>query len=127
MKTMPVDIQRLQTENAKSIVAVNNTITRLSDLSDDGLPLSDAIAVNAQLARAQGDKIHLLIVGGHLGAAGVIVKEIDPAVEARLDVLAARLDDAIRDDFKLHATLDVILVALNAAEEISLITSNNVT
>jgi hypothetical protein len=108
MKTMPVDIQRLQTENAKSIVAVNNTITRLSDLSDDGLPLSDAIAVNAQLARAQGDKI-------------------DPAVEARLDVLAARLDDAIRDDFKLHATLDVILVALNAAEEISLITSNNVT
>jgi hypothetical protein len=41
--------------------------------------------------------------------------------------LAARLDDAIRDDFKLHATLDVILVALNAAEEISLITSNNVT
>jgi hypothetical protein len=122
MKTMPVDIQRLQTENAKSIVAVNNTITRLSDLSDDGLPLSDAIAVNAQLARAQGDKIHLLIVGGHLGAAGVIVKEIDPAVEARLDVLAA-----IRDDFKLHATLDVILVALNAAEEISLITSNHVT
>lgn len=124
---MPVDIQRLQTENAKSIVAVNNTITRLSDLSDDGLPLSDAIAVNAQLARAQGDKIHLLIVGGHLGAAGVIVKEIDPAVEARLDVLAARLDDAIRDDFKLHATLDLILVALNAAEEISLITSNHVT
>ena len=124
---MPVDIQRLQTENTKSLAAVNNTITRLRDLADDGLPLSDAIAVAAQLARAEGDKIHLLIVGGHLGAAGVIVKEIDPAVEARLDVLAARLDDAIRDDFKLNATLDLILVALNAAEEISVITSNNLT
>ena len=122
---MPVDIQRLQTENAKSIVAVNNSITRLSDLSDDGLPLSDAIAVNAQLARAQGDKIHLLIVGGHLGAAGVIVNEIDPDVEARLDVLATRLDAAIREDFKINATLDLIRVALSAAEEISDITNRH--
>ena len=122
---MAVDIQRLQTENAKSLIAVNNSITRLSDLMDDGLPLSDAIAVNAQLARAQGDKIHLLIVGGHLGAAGVIVSEMDPDVVRRLDELAARLDKAILDDFKINATLDLIRVALSAAEEISSITSQH--
>ena len=122
---MPVDIQRLQTENAKSIEAVNNSITRLSDLMDDGLPLSDAIAVNAQLSRAQGDKIHLLIVGGHLGAAGVIVREMDPEVEARLDVLATRLDQGIRNDFKVSAAFDLIKVVLSAAEEVSDITSRH--
>jgi hypothetical protein len=122
---MAVDIQRLQTENAKSIDAVNNSITRLLDLMDDGLPLSQAIAVNAQLSRAQGDKIHLMIVRGHLLAADVIVSEINPDLQARLDVLAGRLDDAIRDDFKLNATLDLIRVALSAAEEISDITSSH--
>lgn len=123
---MSVDIQRLQTENAKSIEVLDNSITRLSDLMDDGLPLSQAIAVNAQLSRAQGDKIHLLIVRGHLLAAETIVSEIDPAVEARLEVLAKRLDDAIRDDFKFQATLDLIRVALSAAEEIADITNSHV-
>ena len=122
---MPVDIQRLKDENAKSILAVSNSITRLIDLSDDGLPLSEAIAVNAQLARAQGDKIHLLIVGGHLGAADVIVSEMNPEVVARLDLLAERLDKAIRDDFKINATLDLIRVALSAAEEITAITTQH--
>jgi hypothetical protein len=127
MTTMPVDIERLKDENSKSLLAVSNSITRLLDLSDDGLPLSEAIAVNTQLARAQGDKIHLLIVGGHLGAAGVIVKEMDANVQARLDELAARLDKAILDDFKLHAALDLIRVALSAAEEISSITEQHLT
>lgn len=122
---MPVDIQRLKDENEKSIEAVNNAITRLSDLMDDGLPLSEAIAVNAQLSRAQGDKIHLLIIRGHLAAADVIVSEMNPEVEARLDVLAARLDNAILADFKINATLDLIRVALSAAEEISSITSQH--
>lgn len=122
---MPVDIQRLQTENLKSIEAVNNSITRLNDLMDDGLPFSDAIAVNTQLARAQGDKIHLLIINGHLGAAGVIVSEMNPDVENRLNELADRLDAAIRTDFKINATLDLIRVALTAAEEISSITTQH--
>lgn len=122
---MPVDIQRLRAENAKSLEAVNNSITRLSDLMDDGLPLSDAIAVNAQLSRAQGDKIHLLIVAGHLGAADVIVKEMDPEVEARLDLLATRLDQGIRNDFKISAAFDLIKVVLSAAEEVSDITTRH--
>lgn len=122
---MPVDIGRLQEENKKSIEAVNNSITRLSDLMDDGLPLSEAIAVNAQLGRAQGDKIHLELVGGHLGAAGVIVSEMDPAVESRLDVLSGRLDQAIQNDFVVSATFGMIKVALSAAEEISDISSSH--
>jgi hypothetical protein len=125
MKIMPVDIQRLKNENAKSIEALNNSITRLSDLMDDGLPLSDAIAVNAQLSRAQGDKIHLLIVGGHLAAADVIVSEMNPDVEARLDVLAARLDEGIRKDFAVSAAFELVKVVLSAAEEVSDITSRH--
>ena len=122
---MPIDIQRLQNENQKSLDAVDNSITRLRDISDEGLPLSEAIAVNAQLARAQGDKIHLQLVRGHLLAAGVIVSPMDPAVQGRLDVLSARLDQAILDDFRLHAAFDLIKVVLSAAEEISDITSSN--
>ena len=122
---MPVDIKRFQAENQKSIQAVDNSITRLRDLMDDGLPLSQAIAVNAQLSRAQGDKIHLQLVGGHLGAAGIVVSEMDPAVEERLDVLSARLDEGIRNDFALDATFDVIKVVLGAAEEVSGIISNH--
>src|SRR5688572_7008095 len=117
MSPMPVDIQRLQNENQKSLDAVDNSITRLRDISDDGLPLSEAIAVNAQLARAQGDKIHLQLVRGHLLAAGVIVSPMDPGVQGRLDVLSARLDQAILNDFKINAAFDVIKVVLSAAEE----------
>ena len=110
---MPVDIQRLQNENQKSLNAVDNSITRLRDISDDGLPLSEAIAVNAQLNRAQGDKIHLQLVRGHLLAAGVIVSPMDPAVQARLDVLSARLDQAILNDFRINAAFDLVKRALS--------------
>lgn len=116
---MSVDIERLLAENQKSLTAVNNSVVRLADLMDDGLPLPEAIAVNAQLSRAQGDKIHLQLVGAHLQAAGVIVSPMNPAVEQRLDILSARLDQAILDDFALAGTFDVIKVALSAAEEIS--------
>ena len=122
---MPVDIQRLQAENQKSLDAVDNSITRLRDISDDGLPLSDAIAVNAQLSRAQGDKIHLQLVRGHLLAAGVIVSPMDPAVEDRLNTLSARLDQAILNDFRINAAFDLVKVVLSAAEEISDISSSH--
>jgi hypothetical protein len=122
---MPIDIQRLQNENQKSLDAVDNSITRLRDISDEGLPLSEAIAVNAQLARAQGDKIHLQLVRGHLFGADVIVSPMDPAVQNRLDVLSARLDQAILSDFKINAAFDMIKVVLSAAEEISDISSSH--
>ena len=122
---MAVDIQRLLAENLKSIEAVNNSITRLKDLMDDGLPLSEALAVNAQLSRAEGHKSHLLIINGHLGTAGVIVSEMDPNVVNRLEELAGRLDAAILSDFKINATLDLIRVTLSAAEEIAAITGQH--
>jgi hypothetical protein len=126
MREMPIDITRLQAENAKSIEAVNNSIARLSAMMDEGLPLSNAIAVNAQLNRALGDKIHLQLVRGHLLAAGVIVQEMSAAVQDRLDELSARLDDAIRQDFIISATFDVIKKSLSAAEEISDIASAHI-
>jgi hypothetical protein len=123
---MPVDIARLQAENEKSINAVDNSIARLNSMVDEGLPLSEATAVNAQLSRAQGDKIHLQLVRGHLAAAGVTIKEMDPAVQSRLDELSARLDDAIRQDFVINATFDLIKSSLSAAEELSDIASGHI-
>jgi hypothetical protein len=125
MKAMPVDLQRLQDDNQKSLDAVNNSIARLMDLSDDGLPLSQASAVNTQLIRAQADKVHLQIVRAHLGAAGVIVEPMDADTADRLDELSEKLDAAILDDFVINAGLDFIRTILDAAEEISTITLKN--
>jgi hypothetical protein len=120
---MPVDIQRLREENAKSIAAVDHSISRLRDLLDEGPPLSVALDINAQLNRAQSDKIHLQLLRGHLQAALAVVAPISPAVQARLDELSARLDQAILNDFAINATFAVIRRVLGAAEEISDITS----
>ena len=122
---MPVDLERLQIENQKSLDAVNNSIARLMDLADDGLPLSRASAVNAQLIRAQADKVHLQIVRAHLRAAQVVVSEIDETVQNRLDRLSDRLDAAIREDFAINAGIDFIRTVLGAAEEISAITMDH--
>ena len=122
---MPIDIARLKAENAKAIEAVDNSIERLQAMVDEGLPFSEAAAVNADLADARGDKVHLQNLRGHLSAAVVIVSEMDPSVQNRLDLLSARLDAAIRHDFVVSATLDVVRSSLNAAQEISNIISNH--
>lgn len=116
-------IEALREANSKAIEAVNNSLTRLNRLMNSGLPLSEASAVNAQIARAQGDKLHLQIIGGHLLAGATIVRPLSGEVQDRLDVLAGRIDDAIRADFVLQATFDVVKRTLSAAEELSDITS----
>src|SRR5688572_16774307 len=105
---MPIDIARLQAENAKAIEAVDNSITRLTAMVDEGLPSSQAARAEAELARALGDKVHLQGVRAHLTAAGVMVSEMDPSVQNRLDSLSDILDAAIRQDFVISATLDVV-------------------
>jgi hypothetical protein len=124
---MAIDIKRLQQENQKSIESLNNSLARLNRLMDEGLPLSEAVAVNAQISRVQGDKIHFQIVRGHLHAAGAIVKEMNAERQARLDELSARLDDAIRDDFVINASFAVVKRVISAAEEITDITSSHLT
>lgn len=123
---MPVNIQRLREENLKSIDAVNNSITRLRALLDDGPPLSEEIAITAQLNRAQSDKIHLQLVRGHLLAAATVIAPIGVGVQSRLDELSARLDDAILQDFAINAAFGIVKRVLSAAEEISDIASANI-
>lgn len=121
---MPIDIPRLQAENEKSLEAVENSIARLPGLTDE-LPNSKAILIHDELVRARAEKAHLEMIRGHLRAAGVTVKEMDPSVVSRLDALAARLDRAIRDDFVTSATLELVTATLNAAREVSNITSQH--
>ena len=116
-------IEELREANSKSIEAVNNSLTRLNRLMNSGLPGSQADAVNAQIARAQGDKIHLQVIRGQLLAGATIVEPLSDEVQNRLDVLAGRIDDAIRADFIIHATFDVVRRTLSAVEELSNITS----
>jgi uncharacterized protein YjbI with pentapeptide repeats len=123
---MLIDINNLIDENTKSIEATNNCITRLSALMNQGLDLSDAIQVNAQLSRATGDKIHLQLVRAHLNAANVIVSEMDQQTLDRLEVLSNRIDRAILADFTLNATISMIQKGLGAVEGIAGITLNHV-
>lgn len=122
---MAIDLNILIDENTKSLQATDNCITRLFSLMNQGLPLSHAAQVNAQLSRATADKIHLQIVRAHLNAANVIVAEIDQQILDRLEMLAARIDVAILNDFKLQASISMIRTALNAVEEIAGITESH--
>ena len=122
---MAVNIARLRRENQKSIEALNNSISRLRDMLDEGPPLHEEIAITAELNNAQSNKVHLQLVRAHLNAAGTIVAPISPDVEARLDVLSARLDEAILEDFVINATFDVVQKVLGAVKEISTLTSQN--
>ena len=123
---MAIDLNRLVDENTRSLVATDNCISRLGNLMSQGLPLSQAIAVNAQFSRATGDKIHLQLVGAHLNAANVVVAPVNPNVEARLDELSRRLDQAILNDFALNATISMIRSGLSAVEEIGGITMDHI-
>jgi hypothetical protein len=124
---MAIDITRLKQENQKSIESLDNSLARLNALMNEGLPLSEAVAVNAQINRVQGDKIHFQIVRGHLHAANTIVKEMSAERQARLDELSSRLDDAIREDFVINATFGVVKRVISAAEELTDITSSHIT
>lgn len=116
-------IEALREANRNAIEAVNNSLTRLNRLMNSGLPLSQASAVNAQIARAQGDKFHLQVIRGHLLAGATVVEPLSTEVQDRLDVLAERIDNAIRADFVISATFEVVKRTLSAVEELSDITS----
>ena len=113
---MPVDLNRLKDENTKAMAAVDNSITRLKDLDNDGLPLPDATEVSDELIRAKADKSHLETLRIHLTAGGVVTKPMDASVEKRLDKLAATLDIGIQNDFKVNAALSLVKTVLDAAQ-----------
>lgn len=112
------ELNRLLDKSGKAIQATQNVIAFLNDQLSLGLPLHEEAAINAQLARANGDLIHLQLVEAHLRAAAATIAPLPQSKLQRLDVLADRLDQAIRKDFILNATLALAKKALRTAEEI---------
>jgi hypothetical protein len=90
---------------------------------NSGLPGSQADAVGAQIARVQRLQLHLQDIMGHLRAGATIIRPLSAQTQDRLDVLAGRIDDAIRADFVINATFGVVKQTLSAVGELSDITS----
>lgn len=117
------ELNRLLDKSGKAKQAAQNVIAFLEDQLSLGPPLHELAAINAQLARASGDLTHLRLVETHLRAAVATISPLPQSKLDRLDVLAGRLDQAIRNDFILNATLALAKRTLQTVEEIGEILS----
>jgi hypothetical protein len=118
------ELNRLLEKSGNAIIAEKNVISFLQDQLSLGLPLHEQAAVNAQLARATGDLIHLQLVEANLRASVAIIPALPKATQRKLDKLEAKLDQAIQNDFMLNGTLAIAKTVLEAAEEIGEILSS---
>lgn len=106
--------------NTAAIKALELAVERLRELRK-GKELTIRKRYTREIARANEEITDLEIVNGHLRAAGTVIDPIDGNVQARLDVLADRIDAAIRNDFKINAAFDTVLDVISFAEEIGAI------
>lgn len=121
------ELNRLLETSGKARQAQKNIIAFLQDQLSLGLPLHEQAAINAQLARANGDLIHLQLVEANLRASVAMIPGFSKATQRKLEKLEAKLDQAIRNDFIINATLAIAKTALEAAEEIGTILSPSTT
>lgn len=119
------DLLRAQQEVADSLTAVTKILRFLNQKLSLGLPPFERADFIAEKAHAEGTLIHLSLLKANLSAAAVVV-QLNPAKVARLDELSAVLDQAIRDDFILNATLELAIETLDAANEVSGIINSSV-
>jgi hypothetical protein len=108
------------TRNTFAIEALGLAVERLRELRK-GKELTVRKRYTREIARANEEITDLEIVNAHLRAAGTVIDPIDNGVQSRLDVLADRIDAAIRNDFKINAAFDTVLDVISFAEEIGAI------
>jgi len=106
--------------NTAAIKVLGLAVERLRELRK-GKELTIRKRYTREIARALEEITDLEIVNGHLRAASTVIDPIDGNVQARLDVLADRIETEIRKDFKISAAFDTVLDVISFAEEIGAI------
>lgn len=111
---MSVSLKEAIKTNEDAIKALEAAIERLEELRK-GRPLSRQKPFTREISRARAEIKELKIVDAHLNAAATVIKPMDAAVEKRLEKLAERLDEAIKKDALLTATLETVVDVIDKA------------
>ncbi len=121
---MPLNGKELKERNSIAIRALEQSIERLRELRK-GKPLTTRKRYTREMTRAMEEITDLEIINGHLTASTTTIDPMSAAVQAQLDALAGRLDEAIRKDFILNATFEQILDFISFAEEVTAIVDSH--
>ena len=117
---MPVSKQDLIDRNTAAIEALKKSVDVLQDLRK-GTTLTVRKRFDREIARANEKITDLELVDGHLRASLTAIEPVSDETEARLDELADKIDQAIKNDFVINATLDTVLDVISFAEEVGAI------
>ncbi len=117
---MPLSIEQMIARNTAAITALNESADRLRELRK-GKTLTVRKRFDREIARVDEQITELEIVNGHLRAATVTIAPISSETQNRLDELANRIDQAIRNDFAINATFETVLDVISFAEEVGAI------
>lgn len=105
-------------KNKIAIKVCDQSIDRLNNLIDGGLLSADGNKALKQKNRAQGEKELLQTVNAHLRAAGTKVSPMNQSTVDELNDLGNKLDEKIRNNLIINATIDFITSALNDAKKL---------
>lgn len=114
---MPLSKTKAIERNEEAVKALEKSVARLKELRK-GKPMSVRDVINRDIARANEEIVELKIVTAHLRAAETEIKPISAADQKRLNELADALDEKIKADFALNATLETVLDVITFAKEI---------
>lgn len=115
-----MNIQDCIRANETALEAMRRAVANLQQL-EAGMSDDDQARIDSQIDRTSHEIELLERVNAHLRASVVTILPIDPAVEARLRHLATVLDDAIRRDAILNASLEMTIDIINSAKELGAI------
>lgn len=122
---MPVQFSKaaVMEKNQTAIEACTKSIERLEAIV--GLSSSKEVTRVAQLSRATNERTNLRQVNAHLRAAGTTVRPMSDAVAVELNDLGNRLDQKIRNNLIINASVDFITSVLNDASRLRSITDSH--
>lgn len=121
---MPVKLSKaaLTEKNRIAIEACNQSINRLENI--DELTDSKETARLIQLGRAVSERTNLKQINTHLKASTTVVSPIDDNLANELNELGNRLDQKIKNDLIINATIDFITSVLDDASKLRGITDS---
>ena len=124
---MPVEFSKAAVieKNKTAIDACNESIKRLNKLGEEGLFPDDETDRLIQLTRATNERTNLKQINAHLRAAGTTVKPMADSVAQELNDLGNRLDQQIRNDLIINASIDFITSVLNDVGKLRAITDKH--